>query len=88
MTPAEEDALVLNAAEVVANAHANFAYPSAAIEAAIRLAIRAAYAKGREDATAQERERCARVCEKIGYGDEYWTKSVGDVCAEAIRGMK
>lgn len=74
MKPAEEDALVLRALE-----YHNFSQ-------AIRLAIRAAYAKGREEGRDAERERCARVCEKIGCGDEYWTKSVGDVCAEAIRG--
>lgn len=80
MTPAEEDALIYDACEPMQTifSHKN--------REAIRLAIRAAYAQGQNDATAQERERCARVCEKIGYGDEYWTKSVGAVCAEAIRG--
>lgn len=47
------------------------------VEARIRLAIRAA--------VAAERERCAKVCENIGDGDQNWTLTVGDICAAAIR---
>lgn len=73
MTPEQEDALVANA--VIDRS------TSLAMRDAIRLAIRTAYAKGREDA--------AKVCEN--YPTEIHSMSdqlVANDCAAAIRGMK
>lgn len=67
MTPAEENALV------------SMARPLGATNAsrdAIRLAIRAAYDKGRAEGTANERKRAAHICDR-------WS-GVGDVVARAI----
>ena len=36
-------------------------------------------------AVAAERERCAKLCDAIGDGEEGWTTSVGAACAAAIR---
>ena len=36
-------------------------------------------------ATLEEREACAKVCYEIGGGDTGWTRTVGEVCADAIR---
>lgn len=64
MTPAEEDAL-----------YAKF-WLNLKESDPIRIVIRAAYAKGREDGIAHERERAARVAE---------SSVIREQCAAAIR---
>ena len=81
MTPAEEDALIESSlkATVQTNGTTFFVYSS---KEAMRLAIRAAYAQG----AAQERERCAKVCEEHEPKD-YTTAGIMTrmICAAAIR---
>ena len=74
MTPAEEDALIESSlkATVQTNGTTFFVYSS---KEAMRLAIRAAYAQGREDA--------AIVCEKEW--DSFGVDACAISCAAAIR---
>ena len=77
MTPAEEDALIKEALGCLDPKNALAMSAASAVYPRIRLAIRAA--------VAQERERCAKVCEDIAAG--YYPHAKGPYidCAAAIR---
>ena len=80
MTPAEEDALVENLYTTLPLSEGK-----ASCLDHIRLAIRAAYAKGAEDA----KERAAKVCEELReqWMDGKCSHTISDfmTCADAIR---
>jgi len=73
MTPAEEDALVASCSKPDSHEY-TLAFNRVTDPELIRLAIRAA--------VAQERERCAKVCER--YAGEHFEERA-DECAAAIR---
>ena len=82
MTPAEEDALVNEIFEANWRTEAGQETSLYKMAQAIRLAIRAANEAGRLEGAAQERERCAKVCER--YAGEHFEERA-DECAAAIR---
>lgn len=61
MTPAEEDALIKEALGCLDPKNALAMSAASAVYPRIRLAIRAAYARGKSEAVALERERCAKI---------------------------
>ena len=89
MTPAEEDALIKEALGCLDPKNALAMSAASAVYPRIRLAIRAAYARGKSEAVALERERAAKVAADMAHGYSHGlTREEYEVltdCAAAIR---